>query len=183
MQSLLKFLFLISFCFSFAQNNDQKIDSIGVDILNASYTVFNNVLIKKNNHKTLSYENIALGEVSSVDIINTQEIVLFYHNFNTIIILDNQLNLIQSITFQKTISFAKKGIANTLWIFNADENKLELYDYKSKKTTFSSQIITDFEPIAMESSFNYVKLIGKEKTLLFNQYLNLTDTIIHQKND
>ena len=183
MQSLLKFLFLITFSLSFAQNSEQKIDSIGVDILDASYVVFNNVLIKNSNNKTLSYENISLGEVSSVDIINSQEIVLFYQDFNTVIILDNQLNLIQTISFQKTISFAKKGIANTLWIFNTDENKLELYDYKSKKTTLSSQIITDFEPQQMESSFNFVKLIGKEKTLVFNQYLNLIETIIHQKND
>ena len=183
MQSLLKFLLLILFSTSFAQNSEQKIDSIGVDILDASYVVFNNVLIKNSNDKTLSYENISLGEISSVDIINAQEIVLFYRDFNTVVLLDNQLNLIQSISFKNTISFAKKGIVNTLWIFNTDENKLKLYDYKSKKTTLSSQVITDFEPIEMESSFNFVKLIGKEKTLIFNQYLNLTDTIIHQKND
>ncbi|MCF6279677.1 MAG: hypothetical protein L3J14_04955 [Flavobacteriaceae bacterium] len=183
MQSLIKFIFLITFSLSFAQNNEQKTDSIGTDILNASYVVFNNVLIKKNNSETLSYENISLGEVSSVDIINSQEIVLFYDDFNTVIVLDNQLNLIQTVLFQNTISFAKKGIANTLWIFNTDENKLELYDYKSQKITLSSQVITDFEPQQMESSFNFVKLIGKEKTLIFNQYLNLTDTIIHQKND
>lgn len=183
MQSLLKFLFLISFCFSFSQNIEQKTDSIGIDVLDASYVVFNNILIKNSNDKTLSYENIALGEVSSVDIINPQEIVLFYHNFNTVIILDNQLNLIQSITFQNTISFARKSITNKLWIFNTDENKLELYDYKSNKSTIFSQVITDFEPITMESDFNSIKLIGNKKTLIFNQYLNLTDTVIHQKND
>ena len=183
MQSLLKFLFLILFTSSFAQSSEQKLDSIGVDILNASYKVFNDLLIKKNNQKTKTYKNISLGEIWSVDIINSQQIVIFYGDFNTVIILDNQLNLIEEIPFQKTISFAKKGITNTLWIYNTDENKLELYDYKTKKTTFSSQIISDFEPIEMESGFNFVKLIGKGKTLIFNQYLNLTDTIIHQKND
>lgn len=181
MQSLIKFLFLITFSLSFAQNNEQKTDSIGDDVLGASYVIFNNVLIKKNSTETLSYENIALGEISSVDIINSQEIVLFYHDFNTAIILDNQLNLIQTVPFQNTVLFVKKGIANTLWIFNTDENKLELYDYKSQKITLYSQVITNFEPQQMESSFNFVKLIGKEKTLVFNQYLNLTETIIHQK--
>ena len=183
MQSLIKFLFIIVFSSSFAQSNEQKIDSVGVDVLGASYTMFNNVLIKKSKEKTVSYKNISLGDVASVDFINSQEIVLFYLDFNTVIILDNQLNLIESVTLLNTISFAKKGIANTLWLYNTDENKLELYDYKSNKTNLSSQIITDFEPIEMESGFNFVKLIGKNKTLVFNQYLNLTDTIIHQKND
>ncbi len=182
MQSLIKFLLLITFSYSFAQINGQKIDSIGVDVLDASYTVFNNVLIKKSNNKTFSYENISLGEVASVDIINSQEIVLFYHDFNTVVILDNQLNLIQSVAFQETISFAKKGITNTLWVFNTDKNKLELYDYKSKKITFSSQVITDFEPLEMESGFNYVRLKGKNKILVFDQYLNLTESKIQQKN-
>jgi hypothetical protein len=35
----------------------------------------------------------------------------------------------------------------------------------------------------MVSDFNAVKLIGKKKTLIFNQYLSLVDTIIHQKNN
>ena len=183
MQSLLKFLFLILFSTSFAQSNEQKVDSIGIDILNASYTVFNDALIKKSNQKTKTYKNIALGEIWSVDIINSQQIVMFYGDFNSVIILDNQLNLIESIAFQNTISFAKKGITNTLWIFNTDENKVQLYDYKTKKIIFSSQVITDLEPIEMISGFNFVKLVGEEKTLIFNQYLNLTDTIIHQKND
>ncbi|PHR71184.1 MAG: hypothetical protein COA67_07045 [Lutibacter sp.] len=183
MHSFLKFLFLIIFSSSLAQNNEQKVDTIGVDILGASYTMYNNVLFKKGNYETSFYENISLGKVYSVDIINSQEVVLFYRDFNMVIVLDNRLNLIQSIRFQNSLLFAKKGIANTLWIFNLDKNKLELYNYKSKKTTFSSQIITDFEPIEMESGFNFVKLIGKKKTLIFNQYLNLEETIIHQKND
>lgn len=124
-----------------------------------------------------------LGDISSVDVTNTQEIVLFYADFNTTVLLDNQLNLKETIQFQNNISFSKKGIANTLWIFNADENKLQHYDYKSKKTLQSSQSITNFEPIEMESSLNFIKLIGKNKTLIFNQYLNLIDTIIHKKND
>lgn len=172
-------MILIIFSSSFSQSDEQKIDSIGVDVLDASYVVFNNILIKKNSNNTVSYKNISLGKISSVDIINSQKIVLFYGDFNTVIILDNQLNLIESIIFQNTISFAKKGITNTLWLFNTDENKLELYDYKSKKTTLYSQVITDFEAIEMESGFNFVKLIGKKKTLIFNQYLYLQDTIIH----
>jgi hypothetical protein len=34
----------------------------------------------------------------------------------------------------------------------------------------------------MESGFNYVKLKGKNKTLIFDQYLNLTESKIQQKN-
>ena len=95
------------------------------------------------------------------------EIVVFYQDFNSVVILDNQLNEIDKTTFQDNILFARKSITNTIWIYNIDNNRIDLYDYKSKSISLSSQIITDFEPMNMESGFNYVKLIGNNKTLIF----------------
>jgi hypothetical protein len=182
MNTLVKYFFLLSFITSFSQNNEQETDSIGKDILDASYFLKNNTVYKKTTQKTFSYQNFALGNVSTVDILNSQEVVVFYKDFNSVVILDNQLNEIDKITFQDTILFARKGIANKIWLFNADNNKIDLYDYKSNTISLSSQIITDFKPLNMESGFNYVKLKGKNKTLIFDQYLNLTESKIQQKN-
>ena len=182
MNTLIKYFLLLTFITSFSQNNDQEIDSIGKDILGASYFLKNNTVYKNTNQKTYSYQNFALGNVSSVDILNSQEIVVFYKDFNSVVILDNQLNEIDKITFQDTILFARKGIVNKIWLFNADNNKIDLYDYKSNTISLSSQIITDFKPLNMESGFNYVKLKGKYKILIFDQYLNLTESKIQQKN-
>ncbi|MDC9721272.1 MAG: hypothetical protein PSN34_00680 [Urechidicola sp.] len=180
-----RLLFLFSFfiiCNSFSQNQ-QKADTIGADIFGALYTLKNNTLFKKVDDTTIDYQNLALGDVTTVDIINSREIVIFYLDYNAVVILDNQLNLITQIQFAQTILFVNKGIVNNLWRYNDSKNILELYDYKSRTITSTSQIITDFEPVKMESNFNSVKLIGVDKTLMFDQYLNITETVIHQKND
>lgn len=183
MNTLIKYIFLLTFITSFSQNNEQEIDSIGIDVLGASYFLKDNTVYKKNNQKTFTYQNFSFGNIYSVDIINSQEIVVFYQDFNSVVILDNQLNEIEKTTFQDNILFARKGIANKVWIYNIDNNKINLYDYKSKSISLSSQTITDFEPINMESGFNFVKLLGINKTLIFDRYLNLVETKIHQKND
>ena len=64
-------------------------------------------------------------------------------------------------------------------MYNEDDSKLQLYDYKSNTVSISSQVLTRFTPIKMQSDFNTVKLSSVEKTLIFNQYLYLLDTIIH----
>lgn len=181
MKNVFKYFFLVVFCSSFSQNNN-KIDTIGVDVLNATYLLQDNTIYKKKNNQSISFLNVAFGDIYSVDILNSLEIIVFYRDFNTIAVLDNQLNLIQAITFQDTILFARKGITNKIWRFNNDTNKVELYDYKSKTVTLSSPLITNFVPHDMESGFNYVKLIGQNKILVFDRYLNLTETQNHQKN-
>ncbi len=178
MKLLIIYLFLFSFFISFSQN-EQQIDTIGKDVFEALYTLKNNILFKTLNDKTVSYQNLALGDIATVDIINSQEIVIFYLDYNSVVILDNQLNQIVQIQFAETILFVRKGIVNHLWRFNDSNHTLELYDYKSKTVSRTSQIILDFVPSKMESNFNSVKLIGANKTLLFNQYLYLTDTVIH----
>lgn len=182
MKAPLSIFFLLIGFVSFSQN-EQKTDSIGTDIFGAIYTLKNNTLFKNKDNKTVDYQNLAFGDIATVDIINSRRIVIFYLDYNAVVILDNQLNLINKVQFAQAILFVNKGIFNNLWRYNDTQNTLELYDYKSKTVTSSSQAITDFEPVKMESNFNSVKLIGVKKNLVFDQYLNITETVIHQKND
>ena len=178
MKFLSIFFILFTYFTSFSQN-EQTIDTIGKDIYNASYILKDNTLFKEIDAVSKSYNNFNFGEITTVDILNPFEIVVFYAEFNSAIILDNELNLMHTIRFANNITFVRKGITNKIWIYNADENKIELYDYKSKTISISSQILRNFTPIKMESDFNSVKLKSEEKTLVFNQYLYLQDTIIH----
>ncbi len=178
MKSLLKYIFLLLFISVIAQN-EQKIDTIGIDIYDALYIVKNNTLFKILDDETQSYQNFNFGEITSVDIINPLEIVIFYKEFNTSLILDNQLNTKHTIRFINNILFTRKGITNKIWIYNEDENKLQLYDYKSNTVSISSQVLTNFRPLKMKSSFNSVRLINNKKTLIFDRYLYLQETIIH----
>ena len=106
---------------------------LGYDPFGFYYTIKNNVFSKINTRDTLEYKNISLGKITKVDLQNPLKIVLFYENFNTVILLDNQLNETQKINFsESTIPFVVSavGIAsqNQLWIYNSMNQQLGLYD-------------------------------------------------------
>jgi hypothetical protein len=75
-----------------------------------------------------------LGKPSKIDFQNPLKIMLFYENFNTIILLDNQLSETQKINFSENeipILVAATGIAshNRLWIYNSLSQQIGLFDY------------------------------------------------------
>lgn len=107
---------------------------LGYDPFGFYYTIKNNVFSKINTRDTLEYKNISLGKITKVDLQNPLKIVLFYENFNTVILLDNQLNEIQKINFSEStipIVVSAIGIAsqNQLWIYNSMNQQLGLFDY------------------------------------------------------
>jgi hypothetical protein len=103
-----------------------------------SYCIKNNVLFKSKGEGTLEYKNISLGKITKVDLLNPLTIVLFYENFNTVILLDNQLNEIQKINFsenQVPIMVGAIGLAsqNQLWIYNNLTQQIGLFDFLKKE--------------------------------------------------
>ena len=133
----------------------QKIDAddfVGVDGLEYIYYIKDNTLFKKNKTESWQYANTSLGKITRVDIQNPLKPVLFYENFNTIVLLDNQLNETQKINFAKnTISLlvSAMGIAsqNRLWIYDSISQQIGLFDY----------LKNTFDPIAtsFQGNFNY----------------------------
>ena len=149
MKKVMLMLFIASFSVISSQNQKLtavKIDSIrfdgdqflGYDPFGFYYTVKNNVFSKINSQDSLEYKNISLGKITKVDLQNPLKIVLFYENFNTVILLDNQLNEFQKINFSENIVpivATAIGIAamNQLWIYNSMNQQLGLYDYLNKE--------------------------------------------------
>jgi hypothetical protein len=147
MKKLVLLLFIASFSTVSSQNQkltSLKIDSIrfdgdaflGYDSFGFYYTLKNNVFSKIGTQETLEYKNISLGRITKVDLQNPLKIVLFYEIFNTVIILDNQLNETQKINFSESIIpivATAIGIAsqNQFWIYNSMNQQLGLYDYLS----------------------------------------------------
>ena len=106
----------------------------GFDNFRNFYYVKNNVFTKQSDKQTWEYKNVPLGKITSVDIINPLQIVLFYEQFNTAVMLDNQLNEIRRINFSDintSIVVSKIGLSgqNQFWIYNAINQKLTLFDY------------------------------------------------------
>jgi hypothetical protein len=114
---------------------------VGHDGMGNLYYIKDNIFYKKNKKELWQYENVSLGKITKIDFQNQLKIMLFYKNFNTIILLDNQLNETQKINLTQNetpIIADAAGIAsqNRLWIYNSLTQEIGLFDYL--KNSFQS---------------------------------------------
>ncbi|WP_310379735.1 hypothetical protein [Flavobacterium sp.] len=142
---------------------------IGYDGLENLHFVKNDILFKQSTTELWQYRNISLGKITRVDLQNPLNIVLFYENFNTVVLLDNQLNETQKINFSENnfpINATATGIAtqNRLWIYNNLTQEIGLFDYL--KNTFQS-ITPSFQGTFMhyETDFNTFYWIDEKNDL------------------
>ena len=149
-----------------------KADSfVGYDGFSNLFFTKNNVLYKKVDTEFLEYQNVSLGKITKIDLTNPLKVVIFYEAFNTVVILDNQLNEIQKIDFSKLenpIVASAVGISgqNKLWIFNTLMQQIGLFDL----------ITNQYKPVGQpinigisyyQTDFNYFQWIDK------NNYWNV----------
>jgi len=153
---------------------------IGVDNFESYYYIKNNTLYKKTTEKNYSYTNTQLGKITSADITNPLKILLFYKDFNTVLFLDNKLNeLTTSINFtseafSEQITSVNISSNNNLWLYNLDNNILQLWNHQTKKVQFASQplsyYIDNFSANLLLSTYKNCWLIGEGSILKFNEY-------------
>ena len=145
-------------------------DFVGYDQYGSFYYVANNVFVKQTDDVKLEYSNVEKGRIARADVTNPLLIVLLYADFNTVVLLDNQLNEITEISFSDTeqqVVVQAVGLAeqNRLWIYDSVTQSIFLYDYARSNlrplaTPLSSGIgyyettLTDFKWID-ESGFIY----------------------------
>lgn len=114
----------------------------GTDAFGWQYTIADNEFRKQKDGRILKYNNVALGEIVHADLQNPLQIVLFYKKFNTVVLLDNQLNETLSINFsslpnnQTELIVEAAGLAsqNRLWLYDITTQQIGLYD--TAKNTF-----------------------------------------------
>ncbi|WP_445955709.1 hypothetical protein [Yeosuana sp.] len=170
---------------TFIDKTNLNIDTlVGVDNFNTLYYIKNNVLSKKDDSKTITYNNFQLGQISSFSAFNPLKINLFYKNFNIAIILDNRLAEIFKIDFNtlqpyRNVSHISTGNDNTLWLFNQDTQQLEVFDFKNKislaKTLPIQNVVLD-----IKSNYNYCWLLTTQYLFTYNYFGTLISKI---KND
>ena len=139
-------LILLILCFwnafGFSQNtiptekldiNTWEIDIfLGFDNQKNHYGIKNNVIIKRST-SDFEYKNVGLGKIYNVDFQNPLQIVVFYKDFNTVVLLDNQLNEIKRIDFNlnpELVQLDAVGLSaqNQFWIYDGITNKIGLYN-------------------------------------------------------
>ena len=147
---------------------------IGTDTYKNNYFIDEMALYKKGPDGDFVFKDFSLGAIDKVDIINPLKIMLFYQQTNTIVFLDNRLNEVERINFnnvQEFVNISAAGNAgnNRVWLFNTDNQQLELFDYRlERKLQTSLPIIGNLK--AMASNFNYCYLLFETKLLTYNVY-------------
>ncbi|WP_298551702.1 hypothetical protein [uncultured Algibacter sp.] len=150
---------------------------VSVDDFGTSYYLKNNVIYKKTNDNSITYSNLQLGTLYSANTFNPLKINLFYKDFNTVIILDNRLAEIFKIDFNtlssyKNVSHISTGHDNTIWIFNQDIQKLELFDYKTR-TTRAQTVPVQSTVLDLKSNYNFCWLLTEKYLYTYNYFGSL----------
>jgi len=119
---------------------------LGFDNQQNNYSIKNNVLSKKNTKQTYQYNNLSLGAITSVDFQNPLEIVVFYKNFNTVVLLDNQLNEIRKIDYNLhsspiNIEAATLSSQNQIWIYDSISSKIGLHNTTTNSIKWISTML------------------------------------------
>lgn len=140
---------------------------VGYDNFGYLYYTKGQVFYKQKGDEIYQFKNVSLGTITKVDIINPLRIVLFYEPFNTVVLLDNQLNLTQKISFSENsapmvISAAGLASQNRLWIFNTVNQQLGLYDFNKNSVVQLATPISD-KVLLYQSEINYFHWINKKK--------------------
>lgn len=132
---------------SVASNSEEF---LGYDSFGFAYQINNNVFSKVKGAEFFEYKNVSLGEITKVDLQNPLKMVLFYEDFNTVVLLDNQLNKMTEINFSLNptpivVSAIGMSTQNQLWIYNALNQQIGLFDYLKNEYKTVSLPLT--EPI------------------------------------
>ena len=131
---------------------------IAVDNLGNYYFSNFEVITKTDGNRNWAFANYELGIPYSVSVINPLQILVFYKETNTVILLDRFLNETQRINLNqinplKTAWWAENTKNQEIWIYDGENNRLEFYNYQQNITL--SQTIPFLEtPIDLSSNFN-----------------------------
>jgi hypothetical protein len=157
---------------------------IGYDNYDHLYTVTDMVLRKENATQGYKFTDFQLGNITSVDIINPFNVVVFYAQTNTVLLLDNKLSLIEQINFNlledvANISRVSNAGGNKLWLFNADSQQLELYNYRNNTKNSISLPIAEI-PTDQSSDFNYNYILTPRGVKVYTVFGGLVKSVAFQ---
>jgi len=167
-----------SISISLIKKSELKIDElVQIDDFGTIYYIKNNTFYSQSKSKTINYNNVQLGEITSANAFNPLKINLFYKNFNAAVILDNRLAEITAINFNRlqplrNVTHISTGNDNTLWLFNQDTQELELFDYKTGKTRAKALPISE-EVIDINGNYNFCWLLTNKHIYTYNYFGSL----------
>lgn len=151
---------------SISQYKNTSDTFLGYDAFGYSYQITNDVFSKVKGKEIFEYKNVSLGKITKVDLQNPLKIVLFYEDFNSVVLLDNQLNKMTEINFSQNatpivVSAIGMSTQNQLWIYNTLNQQISLFDYL--KNEYKTVSIPLTEPIQYyQTDFNTFFWVDKK---------------------
>ena len=143
---------------------------VGQDNFGNIYSVHENEFRKNTKEgKASFYKNVSLGKIFQIDLQNPLQIVLFYKQFTSVVLLDNQLNETTKINFSdlqvplnpEAVSLASQ---NRLWVYDILSQKLGLFDIL--KNTFQPLTPSYKDNLKFyQSDYNYFYWIDIKQNL------------------
>ncbi|WP_343587868.1 hypothetical protein [Flavobacterium sp.] len=149
-----------------SQYKNTSDEFLGYDSFGYSYQITNNVFSKIKGKEIFEYKNVSLGKITKVDLQNPLKIVLFYEDFNSVVLLDNQLNKMTEINFSQNttpivVSAIGMSTQNQLWIYNTLNQQIGLFDYlKNEYKTVSIPLTESIQ--YYQTDFNAFYWIDKK---------------------
>ena len=156
----------------------------GNDLSGNSYFSSSNNLYKINKIDTLNYANNTFGKISSVETFNMLQTLIFYKENNAFVLLDAQLNEINTIIFSEiNCEYLKPASQNELWFYDSLSQLIGLYNLNSKQLKFLSNPIKNIK--YSQSDYNYLYWVDNENICYsiskFGKIINLGKVIAFEK--
>ena len=149
-----------------------------VDEIGNIYTVSKDNQITKydiTNNRNYHYDNYSSGELAALDVTNPHKIMLFYKDFQQIIILDNTLSVISEIQLSPQWLITAAGYANdgNIWLFDSStirflkiNNKGEIVNESFIAKEIANDTISNSK-IYDRDNYMYV-ILGNRKLALYD---------------
>lgn len=159
---------------------------VGEDKFGNMFYIHKNTLFRKSTDRLVEYQELQLGEISSVDLLNPLRITVFYKDANTVVILDNRLNELKRIHFDrlpeyKMVDYCTTANEQSLWIFNADLQELEIFNYNQEKVVLQTLPVSK-TILSQKSNFNFCWLQTPTGFQQYNIYGSLIKEVDLQYN-
>lgn len=149
------FFLVMLFCFFSFIKQDQptkrviktKSSYFATDDFGNVYAVKEHELIKylANGKLFTRYSNLKLGNITAVDATNPLKLLLYYHDFQQIVFLDNQLTInsepisLEALGYEQT-DLVCASANNSFWIYNKQNNELVRFNENSKKVAATGNL-------------------------------------------
>lgn len=162
--------------------NNKTIQFVSQDHLGNVYLLENNQITKKTLEKTYHYSNLLYGEITSIDTRNPMQVLVFYKDFQTFVLLDNQLNEVQNVNLtvlfpELDVRLVSASIKNTYWIFDSISQKIFLFNIsKNELKQVSNPLDNSFK--FWNSNANHFFFESENQIHVFDIYGKMTSSSI-----